>query len=369
MSDAELLTGVDRGRLADLEAVVERGLGTFVEVGQALMDIRDSRLYRETHETFESYCRERWEFTRQRAHQLIEASAVSNMLDRPPANARQAAELAPLLREDEQAAVDVWRELRDEYGADVTADRIKRVVRNRMRRADREQLLAAKQVEEKARVLALSGRYAVSDRCRIDVNDLRSWRPSEPVDAIITDPPYITTDAVALHSAVADLAVDSLRPGGALVVMTWQPILADVFAVMQRPELDYRWMLVWTFDLTNQNTANHQYGFCDRWKPVLVFYKPPAGKPYCDDIIRSGGHEKALHPWQQGLDGFEKLVRFFSEPDGLVCDPFAGSGTTAVAAVRGGRRFVGCDVDPGAVALARGRLVDEALGIAERRAA
>lgn len=272
-------------------------------------------------------------------------------------NERQARELAPLLREDEQAVVEVWRDLRDEYGAEnVTAKKIRGLVRNRMRRADREQLLAAKQAEEKTRVLALSARYEASDRCRIDVQDIRSWRPSEPVDAIVTDPPYITLDAVALHSAVADLAVDSLRPGGALVVMTWQPLLAAVLDAMRRPELEYRWTLSWLFDLTNQNTANHQYGFFDRWKPVLVFYKPPAAKPYVDDIVRSGGHEKALHPWQQELDGFEKLVRFFSEPGGLVCDPFAGSGTTAVACHNLGRRFVGCDVDPDAVAVARGRL-------------
>jgi hypothetical protein len=49
VSDALVAPGLlpaERGRLAELEQVVERGLQTFVEVGLALTEIRDSRLYR-----------------------------------------------------------------------------------------------------------------------------------------------------------------------------------------------------------------------------------------------------------------------------------------------------------------------------------
>jgi DNA modification methylase len=45
-----------------------------------------------------------------------------------------------------------------------------------------------------------------------------------------------------------------------------------------------------------------------------------------------------------------------SEPDELIVDPFLGSGTTAVAAVLEGRRFLGCDIDPGCVETTRRRL-------------
>lgn len=39
--------------LEENEAIIERGLATFVEVGTALAEIRDNRLYRESHGTFE----------------------------------------------------------------------------------------------------------------------------------------------------------------------------------------------------------------------------------------------------------------------------------------------------------------------------
>jgi hypothetical protein len=51
-------------RLAELEAVVERGLTTFIEVGEALREIRDARLYKASHGTFEAYLRERWAISR-----------------------------------------------------------------------------------------------------------------------------------------------------------------------------------------------------------------------------------------------------------------------------------------------------------------
>lgn len=70
------LIKVERNRLTECEATIERGLSTFVEVGSALLEIRDSRLYRETHATFEEYCRERWGMSRQRANQLVGAASV-----------------------------------------------------------------------------------------------------------------------------------------------------------------------------------------------------------------------------------------------------------------------------------------------------
>lgn len=52
----------------------------------------------------------------------------------------------------------------------------------------------------------------------------------------------------------------------------------------------------------------------------------------------------------------ERFVCWFCPPDGIVCDPFSGSGTTADAAKRHGRRFVGCDLRASQVELCRRRL-------------
>ncbi|NNF44629.1 MAG: site-specific DNA-methyltransferase, partial [Phycisphaerales bacterium] len=59
---------------------------------------------------------------------------------------------------------------------------------------------------------------------------------------------------------------------------------------------------------------------------------------------------------QKPLALMDLLVRACAPPDGLVVDPCCGSGTTIVAALAAGRRAIGFDVNPAAVAIAHGRL-------------
>lgn len=63
-------------RLLQLEKVIKAGQQTFVEVGIALAEIRDSKLYQLEHDTFEDYCRERWGWSKPYCTQLITASKV-----------------------------------------------------------------------------------------------------------------------------------------------------------------------------------------------------------------------------------------------------------------------------------------------------
>lgn len=102
-------TGEIVATLIELEEIIGRGLASFIEVGDALVTVRDAGLYREHAETFEAYCMERWGLSRKRAYDLIGAAAtvgeLSPMGDTPlPTNERQARALAPLKGQPEKAA-------------------------------------------------------------------------------------------------------------------------------------------------------------------------------------------------------------------------------------------------------------------------
>jgi hypothetical protein len=71
------LTTEEEGDRLHLERKVERA---FYEAGMALMQLRDRRLYRTTHTTFEEYCRDRFDYIRRRPYQLIEAALIYDNL-------------------------------------------------------------------------------------------------------------------------------------------------------------------------------------------------------------------------------------------------------------------------------------------------
>ena len=68
------------------------------------------------------------------------------------------------------------------------------------------------------------------------------------------------------------------------------------------------------------------------------------------------------HPTAKPLDLMLQLVTLFTDPDETILDPFAGSGTTGVAALRLGRRFIGIEKDPKYFQLACDRLRAEENG-------
>lgn len=73
-------------------------------------------------------------------------------------------------------------------------------------------------------------------------------------------------------------------------------------------------------------------------------------------VLDRGGNAPRVHTTQKPLPLMLALVADFTDPGDLVCDPFAGSGTTGVACIRLGRRFVGWERDPKYFAVAVKRL-------------
>jgi hypothetical protein len=74
------LSIAERSRKRQLEQIVIKGARTFVEVGNALMEIRDRELYRKDAPTFELYAKRFFDFGKSRTHQLMDAAQVMNTL-------------------------------------------------------------------------------------------------------------------------------------------------------------------------------------------------------------------------------------------------------------------------------------------------
>jgi site-specific DNA-methyltransferase (adenine-specific) len=75
-------------------------------------------------------------------------------------------------------------------------------------------------------------------------------------------------------------------------------------------------------------------------------------------IVPPASAERTGYPTQKPVRLLERILAASSRPGDLVLDPYAGSGTTGVAAARLGRRWLLVDRNPVAVEIARGRVSD-----------
>ena len=116
-------------RLTHLENTIAENQYRFVEIGKALKEIRDTRLYKLTlFETFEAYGRARWDMGRSQVYRLINAYRVINNLspdgDILPANEAQ---VRPLGQLDPPEQRQVWKDFLN-TGMDITAPNIKKFI-------------------------------------------------------------------------------------------------------------------------------------------------------------------------------------------------------------------------------------------------
>jgi hypothetical protein len=115
--------------LATYEQVIATGLQTFVAVGTALLAIRDGRLYRATHPTFEAYCQERWEMKRSYAYELIDAAQVAHNVRNSGQHLTAVSQARPLTTLEPDAQRTAWAEaVATAPGGKVTAAHVQAVV-------------------------------------------------------------------------------------------------------------------------------------------------------------------------------------------------------------------------------------------------
>jgi site-specific DNA-methyltransferase (adenine-specific) len=236
------------------------------------------------------------------------------------------------------------------------------------------------------------------------------------VDLVVADPPYglgkdYGNDSDRLSGAAylefsrrwADAVIPKLKPNGSLYVfLTWQ-YSPEVFSYLKTRMLMVN-EIIWdrkvpsmggstrkfssVHDTIGLFAASKDYYF--DLDAVRIAYDPETkkartrsifvGKKWLEigynpkDVWRETrlhrqDPEREDHPTQKPLKIVERMVLASSPPAGLVLDPFMGSGTTAVAALKHGRRFIGFELNRGYFATAKRRVARLGKDRVERRPA
>jgi hypothetical protein len=184
-----------------------------------------------------------------------------------------------------------------------------------------------------------------------DMKKLGEEIPDESVDVIVTDPPYPAALWEDAYDNLGDLAARVLKPSGFLFTYAPHHHLEKIMDLLTIHMLSYFWIMA---SLNEGQTAkNHKRNVLCLFKPILVYQKAPEkGARTCFADVIKGRRQKAYHPWQQSIhDVLRILLRVCREGD-IILDPYAGTGTSLIAANLLGLQWIGCEIDPKTHAIA-----------------
>lgn len=214
-------------------------------------------------------------------------------------------------------------------------------------------------------------------RTRADVRMIRghclhhlAQIPDASIDAIVTDPPYgIDLKLRSNRKRPATIRGDGLAHARRL----WSEFLPHA-ARVARPDTAHlffgTWKSIWIAELLARhfavkgcivwykNTWGYGWYIRPRWELAWYCHKgaPPIPAKAPPDVWEFKRDHRLLHPCQKPVDLLRAAIRFVAPCGGHILDPFAGIGSTGVAAVQEGCSFTGIEIDPRHATLARRRL-------------
>ncbi len=230
-----------------------------------------------------------------------------------------------------------------------------------------------------------------------DYQDFMTSFPTRTVDLILTDPPYCISKKTGFSSVkngekrfavsmdfgqwdqveidlkdMANTFYQSLRRGGTAIV--WYDVwkIGKVKEAMEIAGFKMIRLIIW--QKKNPVPLNMRTTYLSNSREMAIV-GVKVGKPTFNSKYDSGIYEypiprhngNRMHPTQKPILLFEDLVRKHSRSGDMVVDPFLGSGTTGVAAVRNSRRFAGCDLDDNYVKIAQERIKEEEKSVGDKK--
>jgi adenine-specific DNA-methyltransferase len=190
--------------------------------------------------------------------------------------------------------------------------------------------------------------------------------PSECVDLIATDPPYLVGYQPRDGRSILNDENDAwLLPSFAQMyrVLKNNRFLVSFYSWNKVDRFFEAWKsagfrtvghLVW---VKNYHSNERFVRYSHEAAYLLAKGEPEKPSVALRDVLAWEYTGDGLHPTQKPVMALAPVIKAFSKEGEVVLDPFAGSGTTAVAAKLAGRRFIGIELDPAYHRIAKRRLL------------
>lgn len=181
--------------------------------------------------------------------------------------------------------------------------------------------------------------------------------PDESVNAIITDPPYginyVSQTGARIKNDKAQFiwflydAFRVLKSGGTLLCFTRWDVEQTFIDAIELAGFRVKSEVIW--DKVYHGMGDTKAAFAPAHENIVFAikgkYSFPGGRPKDLVTFSKLGSAQMIHPTEKPVGLIANLITAVTKPDDLILDPFAGSGSTLVAAKKSGRRFIGVELD------------------------
>lgn len=204
--DQTPLTEIEIGDLKRNETTIEAGIQTYVAVGEALLDIRDRRLYRQQYHTWEEYCHGRWGWGRNYANKLIVASETARNLGTiVPILPQNETQVRPLTQLPAEQQVRAWQEAVESAPAGkVTAKHVRQIVDQKLGKKTEK---PPKQGQKAAKTSGIDEKAPDNVPALEDNENLTDPYVADPIS---TDLPNVTALRAECHAIIDALGDDRI---------------------------------------------------------------------------------------------------------------------------------------------------------------
>ena len=216
------------------------------------------------------------------------------------------------------------------------------------------------------------GRKEVIGDCTLYLGDCLEVMPTlGKVDAVVTDPPYEERTQKVIgtlkrndwrksEEKINFQAIDgirgkvaaSLKPvcGGWIILFCTAEGVAPWRDVIEENEIKYKRACVWIKpdsmpQMNGQGPANGLEMIVTAWNHNTHSKWNAGGKRGVYTHCTNQPDRTGKHPTEKPLPLMREIIQDFTNPGQTILDPFMGSGTTGVACVKLGRKFIGIELD------------------------
>lgn len=208
------------------------------------------------------------------------------------------------------------------------------------------------------------------------------------VDHIITDPPYNISKKNNFSTMTSSnrkgidfgewdkdfdlygwikLASQIIKTNGSIIIFCSYRFISHFVDELERNDFVVKDILIWKKrnpmprNIDRRYVQDTEFAIWAVNKNAKWIFNKPSNVSYLRSLFETStvsGKEKTIHPTQKSEKLMDEIIKIHTNKEEIILDPFMGSGTTGVSALKNKRKFIGVEISDEYYEIAKNRIID-----------